>query len=258
MSRQSKYSFPRASGEHVTADEQLLESPIVLDRRRSFTRTDPWRVLRILGEFVEGFDELADVRSAVSVFGSARTQPGDPSYELAVETARCLGEAGFAIITGAGPGIMEAANKGARAAGALSIGLNIELPHEQGANQYLDRLVHFRYFFVRKTMLVKYSTAFVFFSGGFGTLDELFEALTLAQTERITSTAIVLVGTSYWAPLIEWLRNTVVAGGKISEEDLDLFQLLDDPEEIVRVVVAARDRLREAQRTGGQASERLL
>ncbi|MFQ5702813.1 MAG: TIGR00730 family Rossman fold protein [Gemmatimonadales bacterium] len=221
---------------HVTADEQLLRAPR-LDERRDFVHTDPWRTLRILGEFVEGFDELADVRSAVTFFGSARAPRDDPMYELTRETARLLGERNFAIITGAGGGIMEAANSGARLAGAQSIGLNIELPHEQGANRYVDRMVHFRYFFVRKTMLVKYSSAFIFPTGGFGTLDELFEVLTLTQTGKIGDLPIILMGTRYWAGLVDWLRDVVCAENKISPADLALFQVTDDPQEVVEIVM---------------------
>ncbi len=234
------FSDPKRPSLGATADERLLESPPPVERRL-FTNTDPWRVLRIMGEFVDGFDELADVGKAVSIFGSARAKLDDEMFSLARRTAECLGKAGFAIITGAGPGIMEAANHGARDAGALSIGLNIELPHEQGANPYLDRVVNFRYFFVRKTMLVKYSSAFVFFPGGFGTLDELFESLTLLQTGKIKDTPIVLVGSSYWDPLIEWLRDRVAKEGKISPRDLDRFVVLDDPERVARFISAAAD-----------------
>src|SRR5262245_38382260 len=187
MPRRSKSSKPeseRAIGKRTTEDERLLE-PAPARERDAFTHTDPWRVLRITGEFVEGFDELADVEWAVVVFGSARTGRDKHWYQRAVETARRLGEEKFAIITGGGPGIMEAANKGAREAGALSIGLNIELPHEQYANPYLDREIDFRYFFVRKTMFVKYARAFVVFPGGYGSMDELFEALTLIQTGKV-------------------------------------------------------------------------
>ena len=233
-------SDPERPSPAVTADERLLESPPGVERRQ-FTSTDPWRVLRIMGEFVDGFDELADVGKAVSVFGSARTNVDDAMFTLARRTAECLGKAGFAIITGAGPGIMEAANQGARDAGAVSIGLNIELPHEQGANPYVDRLVNFRYFFVRKTMLVKYSSAFVFFPGGFGTLDELFESLTLVQTGKIKDTPIVLVGSDYWNPLIEWLRQHVVDEGKISARDLDRFEVVNDPDAVARLIAAATD-----------------
>ncbi len=210
--------------------------------RREFTHTDPWRALRILGEFVAGFDELADVRSAISIFGSARARPDHRTYELATVTAQKLGEAGFAIITGAGPGIMEAANKGARQAGTLSIGLSIELPHEQQANAYLDRVVNFRYFFVRKTMLVKYSSAFVFFPGGYGTMDELFEALTLTQTGRVRDVPVILMGEAYWEPLISWLADAVTREGMISPGDAQLFSVEDDPDRVVRIVVDARQR----------------
>ena len=240
MSEPSKSSRPDRHSGRVTADERLLEAPRAPERR-AFVHTDPWRVLRILGEFVEGFEELADVRGAVSIFGSARTPPDDPMYALATTTARLLGEAGYPIITGAGPGIMEAANRGAHEAGALSIGLNIELPHEQGENPYLDRVVHFRYFFVRKTMLVKYSCAFVYFPGGFGTMDELFESLTLVQTGKIWDTPIVLVGSAYWAPLLGWLTDWVAAEGKIGQEDLALFHVVDDPQEVVRIVRDAEE-----------------
>lgn len=238
-SESSAAEHPRRVSQRVTADERLFVSP---HREPPFTQTDPWRVLRIMGEFVSGFEELADIGAAVTIFGSARGRPPDPMYEMAVDTARRLGREGFTILTGAGPGIMEAANKGAREVGAPSIGLNIELPEEQDANPYLDRVVDFRYFFVRKTMLVKYSSAFVIFPGGFGTLDELFEALTLIQTGKVRHMPVVLVGSEYWAGLIGWLKGALLAGGKISPQDLDIFQLVDDPAEIVRLVVAARDR----------------
>src|ERR687897_3858632 len=189
----------RSSGSHqkpVTEDEQLLApAPVTaLDRRAAFTSTDPWRVLRIMGEFVEGFDTLSDVRNAVSFFGSARTESGDPMFERAVETARLLSTEGFAIITGGGPGVMEAANRGAQEGGSLSIGCNIELPFEQGLNEYVDLGMEFRYFFVRKTMFVKYAEGFVIFPGGLGTMDELFEALTLIQTGKVQDFPVILVG----------------------------------------------------------------
>jgi uncharacterized protein (TIGR00730 family) len=238
---------PQPTVTSSTADEQLFQPSPVLERR-TFTHTDPWRVLRIMGEFVEGFDALADVRSAVSIFGSARIDADNPMYRLATETARRVGEAGFGIITGAGPGIMEASNEGAREAGVLSVGLNIELPHEQGTNPYVDRAVHFRYFFVRKTMLVKYSSAFIFFPGGFGTLDELFEALTLKQTGKLHDVPIVLVGVEYWTGLIDWLRGRLASEGKIDPADLDLFVLTDDPATVVTTVVsAARKRRRNGE-----------
>lgn len=230
----------RRSSQRVTADERLFTAPLA--EPEPFTQTDPWRVLRIMGEFVQGFEELADVGDAVTVFGSARSRPGDEMYDLAVETARCLGEAGCTIITGAGPGIMEAANRGAREAGALSIGLNIELPEEQSANPYLDRVIDFRYFFVRKTMLVKYSTAFVFFPGGFGTLDELFEALTLIQTGKLRNMPVILVRHEYWTGLLDWFRARLAAEGKISPDDLDMFHVVDDVSDVVRIITEARAR----------------
>lgn len=235
----------RSTGAHQTEDERLFELPPVLERRE-FIHTDPWRVLRIMGEFVEGFHLLADIHSAVSIFGSARTSTNDPMYQLATLTARRLGEQNFAIITGAGPGIMEAANKGAREAGTPSIGLNIEIPDANqafaGPNSYVDRLVNFRFFFARKTMLVKYSSAFLFFPGGFGTLDELFEALTLVQTGRIHDIPVVLVGRDYWHKLIDWLTDVVAREEKIFPADLEHFQVSDDPDEVVHIVVEARRR----------------
>ena len=220
----------------VTEDEKLLQQPGRFD---DFTRTDPWRVLRITSEFIEGFDTLASVQKGVTVFGSARTGPDDPQYHNATEVARLLAEAGFAIITGAGPGIMEAANKGARLGHGKSIGCNIELPFEQGANPYVDTLVNFRYFFVRKTMFVKYSVAFIIFPGGFGTLDELFEALTLIQTGKIYQFPVVLFGRHYWAGLVRWLQTRVLGEGKISPGDMDLMLLTDDPAEAAAAVVSA-------------------
>lgn len=238
-SESSKADTQPRLGQRVTADEQLFVSPF--RERVPFTQTDPWRVLRIMGEFVAGFDELADIGAAVTIFGSARSKPGDPMYELAVETAHRLGKEGFTILTGAGPGVMQAANKGARDVGALSIGLNIELPEEQHANPHLDRVVDFRYFFVRKTMLVKYSSAFVIFPGGFGTLDELFESLTLIQTGKVRYLPVVLFGSDYWAGLIDWMKKALLDGGKISPEDLGIFQVVDDPDDVVRIVVKARN-----------------
>jgi uncharacterized protein (TIGR00730 family) len=237
----------RSSGSHqkpVTEDEQLLApAPVTaLDRRAAFTSTDPWRVLRIMGEFVEGFDTLSDVRNAVSFFGSARTESGDPMFERAVETARLLSKEGFAIITGGGPGVMEAANRGAQEGGSLSIGCNIELPFEQGTNPYVERAINFRYFFVRKTMFVKYATAFVVFPGGFGTLDELFEALTLIQTGKVKNFPVVLFGREYWEGMVAWLEGRVAGEGKIATEDLSLFHVTDDPPEVVRLIKQARER----------------
>lgn len=226
----------RPIGHRQTADELLL-APHPARERQAFTRTDPWRALRILGEFVEGFDTLSDVDTAVAIFGSARIKPDHAWYPKAVETARLFGEANFAVITGGGPGIMEAANRGAMDAGTLSIGLNIELPHEQYANPYLNRMIQFRYFFVRKTMFIKYARGFLFFPGGYGTLDELFEALTLIQTDRIRNFPVVLMGRAFWAGMVEWLKNTLARERMISPEDLELFHLTDNPKEAVQIVV---------------------
>ena len=233
----------------VTEDEKLLQQS---GPKVDFTRTDPWRVLRIMGEFIEGFDTFATIEKAVTIFGSARIGPDDPHYEAAVETGRLLAEAGFEIITGAGPGIMEAGNKGARLGGSRSIGCNIELPFEQGANPYVDTLVHFKYFFVRKTMFIKYSVAFVIFPGGFGTLDELFEALTLIQTGKIYKFPVILFGRYYWAGLLRWLQARVLSEGKISEGDLDLMLVTDDPAEAVQAIVTAYKSL---GKTGGEQFE---
>jgi uncharacterized protein (TIGR00730 family) len=219
----------------ITEDEKLLRGP----SPGAFTRTDTWRVLRIMGEFIDGFDTLAGVDKGVAIFGSARTGPDDPHYERALEVARLLAEQGFAIITGAGPGIMEAANKGARLGGGHSLGCNIELPFEQGANPYVDTLINFRYFFVRKTMFIKYSSAFIIFPGGFGTLDELFEALTLIQTGKIYQFPVILFGRHYWAGLLRWLHSRVLGERKISPGDMDLILLTDDPAEACEAVVAA-------------------
>jgi uncharacterized protein (TIGR00730 family) len=219
----------------TTTDQRLL------DRRgpSDWVHTDPWRVLRIQAEFVEGFGLLAELGLAVSVFGSSRAVPGTHQYELATGIATGLAGAGYAVITGGGPGIMEAANKGAAAANGTSVGLGIELPLEQGLNEHVEIGLEFRYFFVRKTMFVKYSQAFVVLPGGFGTLDELFEALTLVQTGKITKFPIVLVDSGYWSGLLSWLRETVVGQGKIGPADLDLLSIADEPEEVVRIIRAA-------------------
>jgi len=217
----------------TTSDQRLLAP----NDDTSWLRGDPWRVMRIQSEFVEGFGALAEVGPAVSVFGSARTKPGTREYELAVEVGRGLAEAGYAVITGGGPGIMEAANKGAHEAGGLSVGLGIELPFEQSMNSYVDLGVNFRYFFARKTCFVKYSQGFVVLPGGFGTFDELFEALTLVQTHKVTEFPIVLVESEYWRGLIDWLRTSVVGHGNIHEVDLELLRLVDSAEDAVRVVL---------------------
>ncbi|MEV0849360.1 TIGR00730 family Rossman fold protein [Streptomyces sp. NPDC049954] len=215
-----------------TTDQRLLDSRGGTD----WVHTDPWRVMRMQSELVDGFGALAELPPAISVFGSARTKPEAPEYALGVRIGKALSEAGYAVITGGGPGAMEAANKGAWEAQGVSVGLGIELPFEQGLNPYVDIAVNFRYFFVRKIMFVKYARGFVVLPGGLGTLDELFEALTLVQTHKVTRFPIVLFGTEYWGGLVNWLRQTVIAQGKASEKDLDLFHLTDDVDEAVKLV----------------------
>lgn len=225
----------RGSDQHpgTTTDQRLLESRGTSD----WVHTDPWRVLRIQAEFVDGFGTLAELGPATCVFGSARTRPDDPLYAAAEQLGRRLAEAGQAVITGGGPGIMEAANKGAAQAGGVSVGLGIELPFEAGLNPYVNLGINFRYFFARKTMFVKYAQGFVVLPGGFGTLDELFEALTLVQTRKVTSFPVVLFGSTYWAGLVGWLRDTALANGTISSPDLDMFTVTDDLDEAVATVV---------------------
>jgi uncharacterized protein (TIGR00730 family) len=219
----------------TTTDQRLL------DRRgpSDWVHTDPWRVMRIQAEFVEGFGLLAELGIAVSIFGSARTKPGTAEYEMADNIAAGLAAAGYAIITGGGPGIMEAANKGAAGAGGTSVGLGIELPMESGLNDYVNVGVEFRYFFVRKTVFIKYSQAFVVLPGGFGTMDELFEALTLVATGKITKFPIVLVGSAYWSGLLDWLKATMLAEGKIGADELELLHIADDPAEVVKIITDA-------------------
>jgi len=229
-----------------TTDQRLLDSRGPTD----WVHADPWRVMRIQSEFVEGFGALAELGPAISVFGSARTKLTDPFYAIGVQVGRALAEAGFAVITGGGPGAMEAANRGAREAGGTSVGLGIELPFEQGMNEYVDLGVDFRYFFARKTMFVKYAQGFIVLPGGFGTFDELFEAVTLVQTQKVTSFPIVLLGSSYWGGLIDWLRETVLADGKINPTDLDLLQLTDDVDTAVRIMVESDER-RSSRAPGG-------
>jgi len=221
--------------EQERVDEHAYERALHFD----FTITDPWRVMRIMSEFVYGFDALAHIPPCVTVFGSARAQSNDPVYIAAVETARLLAKAGFGIITGGGPGIMEAANKGAQEGGNLSIGCNIELAFEQAPNQFLDVSLDFRYFFVRKTMFIKYSSAFLIFPGGFGTMDELFEALTLIQTKKVSNFPVILYGSKYWQGLLNWIRETMLAEEKVSVEDVALLRISDDPEEICTIVSSA-------------------
>jgi uncharacterized protein (TIGR00730 family) len=225
------YSKKHKSG---TQDERLLETP----EPGEFLHTDTWRVFRIMGEFVQGFEELARVTNAVAVFGSARTPADHPEYKAAQETGALLARAGHAVITGGGPGIMEAANRGAFEAGGASVGCNIELPHEQYSNPYLTLSIKFKYFFVRKMMFVKYSDAFIIFPGGFGTLDELFEALTLIQTRKIHNFPVVLFGSAYWQEMLDWLRGPMLAEGKIVEEDFRRLHVTDSPAEVVDIIKA--------------------
>ncbi|NYJ73814.1 TIGR00730 family Rossman fold protein [Allobranchiibius huperziae] len=217
----------------TTTDQRLLDK----DQDTDWVHTDPWRVMRIQAEFVEGFGTLAELGPAISVFGSARLKHGSDLYAMGEEVARLLVDAGYAVITGGGPGAMEAANKGAHEAGGTSVGLGIELPFESGLNDYVDLGVNFRYFFVRKTMFVKYAQGYVVLPGGFGTLDELFEALTLAQTQKVTSFPVVLIGRSFWEPMIEWLGTTVLEHGMIAASDVARLQVVDTAAEAVQAIV---------------------
>lgn len=220
-----------------TTDQRLLDSRGASD----WVHTDPWRVLRIQAEFVEGFGALAELGPAIAVFGSARTSADHPSYAIAEQIGGKLVRAGFAVITGGGPGAMEAANKGASEAGGVSVGLGIELPFESGLNEWVDVGINFRYFFARKTMFVKYAHGYVVLPGGLGTLDELFEALTLVQTGKVTRFPVALIGVDYWSGMVDWLRDTVLADGKIGEKDLDMFVVTDDVGEAVAMMAAARE-----------------
>jgi len=208
----------------------------MLIKRDDFTTQDPWRIFRIMSEFVEGFEELSQIGPAVTIFGSARTKPGDKYYKLAEESAFLLAKAGYVIITGAGPGIMEAANKGAKKAGIASIGLNIQVPVAQKPNKYVTKLLDFRYFFCRKVMFLKYARASVIFPGGFGTMDEFFETITLIQTQRMDKFPVVLVGSEYWKGLIEWIKKSMLHSDRISEEDMDIFCIADKPAEVVKAI----------------------
>jgi uncharacterized protein (TIGR00730 family) len=232
---------PLVSPTEPMPPEQVKEVEHAFERAMhfDFTLTDPWRVFRIMSEFVEGFDVLSHIPPAVAMFGSARVKPEDPAYTAAVETARLLAKAGFGIITGGGPGIMEAANKGAQEGENASIGCNIELPFEQRPNSYLDISLDFRYFFVRKTMFIKYAEAFIIFPGGFGTMDELFEALTLIQTRKVSHFPVILYDSRFWGGLITWIREQMLATEKISPEDCGLLILSDDPQEICKIVTEA-------------------
>jgi uncharacterized protein (TIGR00730 family) len=260
----ARYKSFRNQGHTVTEDERLLARPArplispsdpvpqeqieqehhAFERAVNFdfTITDPWRVMRIMSEFVNGFDALAHVPPSIAIFGSARTRPDDPNYLAAITTAHLLAKAGFGIITGGGPGIMEAANRGAQEGGNLSIGCNIELPFEQASNPYMDISLDFRYFFVRKTLFIKYSNAFVIFPGGFGTMDELFEALTLIQTKKVSNFPVILYGSEYWGGLISWLRNTMLRVENISPPDFELLRMSDNPEEICQWVCESYQR----------------
>ncbi len=221
----------------TTTDQRLLDSRGPSD----WVHTDPWRVMRIQAEFVEGFGALAELGPAISVFGSARTPRDSPTYDLGVRLGAALVEQGYAVITGGGPGAMEAANKGALEAGGTSVGLGIELPFESGLNDYVEIGVNFRYFFARKTMFAKYSQGFVVLPGGFGTFDELFEAVTLVQTGKVTSFPIILVGTEFWSGMLDWFRSTLLPAGVVSEKDLALIQVTDDPKEAARLAAVIDD-----------------
>jgi uncharacterized protein (TIGR00730 family) len=230
-----------------TTDQRLLDS----SGSSEWVHTDPWRVLRIQAEFVEGFGAMAELGPAISVFGSARSRPGDADYEQGVRLGGALAEAGFAVITGGGPGAMESANKGASQAGGVSVGLGIELPFESGLNEWVDIGINFRYFFARKTMFVKYAQGFIALPGGFGTFDEIFEAVTLVQTQKVTSFPIVLLGTEYWGGLVRWIHDSVLADGKVSSKDLALLRVTDDVDEAVEIMVdAARSRAAEEPESG--------
>jgi uncharacterized protein (TIGR00730 family) len=231
--------FAKPAGQ-PTEDERLLSRQV--EPEQPEMSRDAWRVFRIMGEFVEGFDTLARLGPAVSIFGSARTVRGDPEYVAAERTASMLAREGFAVITGGGPGIMEAANRGAWEAGGDSVGCNIELPFEQGMNEYVQTAINFRYFFVRKMMFVKYAEAFIIFPGGFGTMDELFESLTLIQTGKVRDFPVVLFGSTYWKGLLDWLRETMLSSGKILPHDLQLMTVTDSPEEAVKTVIECYER----------------
>jgi uncharacterized protein (TIGR00730 family) len=244
--RQEKHKGPvvmrRSQVDGTTTDQRLLDSRGPSD----WVHTDPWRVMRIQAEFIEGFGALAELGPAIACFGSARTRPDAPTYAMGEEVGRKLTAAGFAVITGGGPGSMEAVNKGASEAGGTSVGLGIELPFENGLNKWVDVGINFRYFFARKTMFVKYSQGFIVLPGGLGTLDELFEALTLVQTQKVTSFPLVLLGTDYWRGMIDWLRDTALTHGTINQSDIDMLQLTDDVDQAIELMVAARERRRTA------------
>jgi uncharacterized protein (TIGR00730 family) len=243
-----------ARSDRPTEDKELLTwSHDQRQRAAAFTHSDQWRVLRIMGEFVAGFDALAEIGPAVTIFGSARIGEDDPMYAMARAVGAGLATAGFATITGGGPGIMEAANRGAREAGGVSVGANIELPFETGSNRYVTLPLNFRYFFVRKTMFVKYAEGFIIFPGGFGTLDELFESLTLIQTGKLGVFPVVLVGSAFWRGLLDWIEEVLQGEGKIGPTDRAYVTLTDDPATAIKIMVdafRAKERLRAEQREG--------
>ena len=231
----TRQSLRRKRGD---SDRNLLSwSKEAREEATAFTHTDQWRALRILSEFVEGFDSLAEVGPSVTFFGSARTKEDDPAYQAARQAADLIARAGLAVITGGGPGIMEAANRGASDAGGVSVGIGIDLPLEEGVNKFVSVPLEFRYFFVRKTLLAKYANAFVFFPGGFGTLDELFEILTLIQTGKMDPMPVVLYDSSYWQGMVNWLHETMAESGRIHHRDVDLFKITDDAEVVAQLVI---------------------
>jgi uncharacterized protein (TIGR00730 family) len=246
--RSGRTVMSRDIGKKMPGDPTMTEDRKLLERteRPAFLDTDPWRALRIMSEFVEGFDAMAEIGPAITVFGSARVHEGSPTYDQARAIGRLLAEEGYAVITGGGPGVMEAANRGCQEGGGLSIGCNIELPHEQDINAYVDLGVEFRYFFARKVMFVKYADGFVILPGGFGTMDELFEALTLIQTGKIRHFPVVLVGSEFFGGLVDYIRKTLLEQGMISGDDVDLVTVTDDPAEAVRLVKEGSRRRLEA------------
>jgi hypothetical protein len=250
--RSGRLMMGRNLGKKMPGDATMTEDRKLLERSAppAFLDTDPWRALRILSEFVEGFDAMADVGPAITVFGSARVHEGSPAYDQAREIGRLLAKAGYAVITGGGPGVMEAANRGCQEGGGLSVGCNIELPHEQDINPYVDLGVEFRYFFARKVMFVKYADGFVIMPGGFGTMDELFEALTLIQTGKIRHFPVVLVGSKFFGGLVDFIRATLLDQGMIAATDVDLVSITDDPAEAVRMVIEGSRRHAESAAQG--------
>jgi uncharacterized protein (TIGR00730 family) len=256
--RSGRLVMGRDIGKKMPGDPTMTEDRKLLERteRPAFLDTDPWRALRIMSEFVEGFDAMAEIGPAITVFGSARVHEGSPAYDQAREIGRRLAQEGYAVITGGGPGVMEAANRGCQEGGGLSIGCNIELPHEQDINPYVDLGVEFRYFFARKVMFVKYADGFVILPGGFGTMDELFEALTLIQTGKIRHFPVVLVGTTFFGGLVTYIRETLLTGGMIAPEDVDLIRITDDPQEVIKIVREGSRRRAEAGDADALATRR--